>query len=95
MMSKGEIAVAVLIFAALLALDLLATRAILKDDLSERRQRVAQFVLVWLVPLIGALLVLAVHRRAEKPLGKYPEPRDGDPESPGISATLVVDALKD
>ncbi len=49
--------------------------------------------MVWLLPLLGALLVLAVDRAPEKPLGRYREPRDGDPENPGTAATLVSDAL--
>ena len=72
-MNKGDLAVVALIMATILVLDLMATRAILRDDLSERGQRVAQLALVWLFPLLGALLVLALYRGPGKPSGRYPE----------------------
>ncbi len=71
MANKGDIAVVAGILGTILVLDLLATRAILRDDLSERGQRVAQLALVWLFPLIGALLVLALYRGPGKPSGTY------------------------
>jgi hypothetical protein len=49
----------------------MATRAVLKDDFSERGQRIAQLLMVWLLPLLGALVALAVHRAPEKPSGQY------------------------
>ena len=72
-MSKGDMAVVALILATIVGLDLMATRAILRDDLSERSQRLAQIALVWLFPLLGALLVLALYREPKKPSGCYPE----------------------
>ena len=50
-----------------------ATFLILYDELSEPQQRKLQLMLVWLLPLLGAIVVLAVHRPKEKPSGKYPE----------------------
>jgi len=85
-MSKGDMAVVALILATIVGLDVMATRAILRDDLSERRQRLAQIALVWLFPLLGALLVLALYREPKKAFGTYAINRsaefsigDGDP----------------
>jgi hypothetical protein len=59
--------------AAVLALSWLtanavATRALLSDEYT-REQRLAQLLLVWLVPFIGAFVVIAFARRGhfEKP----------------------------
>lgn len=77
-MNKGDIAVVVLIVATILVLDLVATRAVLRDDLSEKGQRLAQIALVWLFPLLGALLVLALYRGAATHSGRYPDSGDVD-----------------
>lgn len=71
-MNKGEIAIALLILATILVLNLMATWAILRDQLCERVQRVAQIGLVWLFPLLGALLVLTLYREPKKSAGVYP-----------------------
>lgn len=66
-------------FAALLIplwLNVAATLAIKRDSLSEHSQKIAQLLLVWLLPLIGAIVVLAVHRPKQKPSGRYPEEGD-------------------
>jgi hypothetical protein len=57
-----------------LLLNVLATRAVVRDGLSERSQKIFQLGLVWLLPLAGALLVLAVHRSPEAASRKYREP---------------------
>lgn len=59
-------------------LNIKATKAVLRDDLSDRNQRLMQLALVWLLPVIGAVIVLAVNRPAEKASRKYrdaPEPK--------------------
>jgi hypothetical protein len=71
MANKGDLLVIALIFGTILLLNLMATRAVLGDDLSGRGQRIAQLAMVWLFPLLGALLVLAVHRKPQKPSGQY------------------------
>jgi len=74
-----ELAFALFAVAVPLCLNVLATRAVLRDAFAERLQKVAQVLLVWLVPLIGAIVVLAVHRRPEVPSRKYREsPDPGD-----------------
>jgi hypothetical protein len=71
-----ELALALVAIAIPLWLNIKATRLVARDVLSERRQKVAQLLLVWLVPLVGAVVVLAVHRRAEPPSRQYRESRD-------------------
>jgi hypothetical protein len=72
-----------LVLAALaipLALNLWATRVVFRDTLNTQKQRRNQLLLVWLLPLVGAILVLGVHRSSEKPSRKYREseaPVDG------------------
>lgn len=64
---------------AVIWMDVKATFLILRDDLSEPPQRLMQLALVWLLPVIGAIIVFAVHRPAEKHPGKYRElPEPGD-----------------
>jgi len=62
-----------------LALNVWATRLVVRDDLSERGQKVFQLLLVWLLPVIGAVIVLGVHRKHEKsPLGYREPPNPGE-----------------
>lgn len=58
------------------ALNIWATRRILGADLDSKAQRRSQLALVWLLPLVGALLVLGVHRRNELPSRQYRRERD-------------------
>ncbi len=53
-------------------LNVKATLAVRRDPLSDTSQKTAQLLLVWLLPLIGAVVVLAVHRPKEKHSGRYP-----------------------
>jgi len=65
---------------ALGLLDAWVTWRVLGDGLSSPGQRAAQIALVWLLPLLGALLVLNLQRRnAESGSGRYREiPDAGD-----------------
>jgi hypothetical protein len=60
-----------LIIGAYVGVSLWTTSVVIRDPYSERGQQVAQLVLVWFVPAVGALVVLAMHRKAEKPSGHY------------------------
>ncbi|MCM5680886.1 hypothetical protein M8A51_15275 [Schlegelella sp. S2-27] len=71
-----EVALALAIVVIPLGLSVQATRLVVGDVLCERRQKLAQLLLVWLVPLIGAAIVLAVHRSAQAPSRRYREPVD-------------------
>lgn len=84
-----------IILVILVALNLAATRAILKDDFSERRQRIYQLIIVWALPIVGALVVLAVHRAPEKPSRTYrDEPDAGDDfGASGRHGKAIRDAL--
>jgi hypothetical protein len=68
-----------LVLAAVIGLLLLNVRAtwlIVQDVLCDRRQKLVQLLLVWFAPIIGAITVLAVHRRAEPPSRQYREAAD-------------------
>ncbi|RYF16225.1 MAG: hypothetical protein EOO30_11750 [Comamonadaceae bacterium] len=68
-----------LIAGAFLVLHVKATIAVLRDDASDKGQKFGQLAFVWLVPLLGAVVVLAVHRAAEPPSRRYREaPDPGD-----------------
>jgi hypothetical protein len=56
------------------------TARVLGDGLSSLGQRVAQIALVWLLPAVGAMIVLNLQRRhGEKGSGRYREiPEAGD-----------------
>lgn len=58
---------------AVLGLNAVATVLVLRDTLSDPSQRGMQIGLIWLLPIAGALIVLAVHRPVEKHAGKYRE----------------------
>jgi hypothetical protein len=74
-----DLFIVLLVLALLLALDVWATRLVVRDELSERGQKVFQLLLVWLLPVIGAVIVLGVHRKEEKaPLGYREPPDPGD-----------------
>ena len=71
------------LFAVLIAICILhawVTWRVVHDDLSSPTQRVAQIVLVLMLPAVGALMVLNLQRRkGEKGLGRYHEiPDPGD-----------------
>lgn len=56
-----------------LTMNVWATILVVRDSLSEPSQRIVQGLMVWVLPLIGAIIVLAVHRSNEKPAEKYRE----------------------
>lgn len=60
-------------------MDVKATTLVTRDALSEPKQKVLQLMLVWLLPILGAIVVFGVHRPTEKHPGKYREaPNPGD-----------------
>jgi hypothetical protein len=62
---------------AALGLDVLATYALVRAEDLDQSQRYAQLALVWLIPIVGALVVLTVRREALR----APERRADVPES--------------
>lgn len=92
-----EIALATVAIAVLLVANAFATRAVWRDKFAERHQRALQLLAVWLVPVFGAILVLALHRKAEEPSRKYresPDPGD-DFAASGKSARSIQSAVDD
>ena len=63
--------------ATVLWLNIKATKAVWRDELSDQNQRRMQLALAWLLPVIGAVIVLAVNRPVKKASRKNrdaPEP---------------------
>jgi hypothetical protein len=71
-----DIALALAVIAIPLWLNVKATFLIARDAVSERRQKVAQLLLVWFIPAAGAVVVLAVHRPVEPASRLYRKPAD-------------------
>jgi hypothetical protein len=65
-----------LISFVVVGLNVEATLAIARDAFSEPRQKVLQLALVWQLPLLGAIVTLAIHRPIEEPSRRYREPPD-------------------
>jgi hypothetical protein len=53
--------------AALLVLNIYASRRSIRDQLVSPTQRIAQLCFVWLVPILGAIVTLAVLRNTLEP----------------------------
>lgn len=85
-MSVGTIAVCILVCVAILA-NVLASHRAMINPFSEFKQKYLQVALIWLVPGIGAALVLTVLiDKKPKWNGKYPGEADlGDDPNVGIS----------
>lgn len=67
--------VAVILGTLALAANVVATWLLLRAEELETSQKLAQLALVWLVPIIGAVVVIAVRResmRAYKPESSFP-----------------------
>jgi hypothetical protein len=62
-----------LVLAAPLALNAWDTRAVVRSEGSERSEKIAPLLFVWLLPAIGAVIALGVHRGHEAPSRKYGE----------------------
>lgn len=86
-----------LVIAFIVILNVAATLAVRRDEFSEPSQKMLQILLVWIIPILGALLVLGVHRKDEKPSGSYRPDHDRvgndfGTQRPGIkSITEVLD----
>ena len=81
--------------AIVLWLSIKATVVIARDGLMEGRQKALQLALVWLLPLIGAILVLAVNRPLEAPSRKYRKRQDAgeDFTASGRSVKAITEAV--
>lgn len=81
MIVAPEYLLVLMLMVVILGMNVRATWLVMCDDVSEALQRFMQLSLVWLLPVLGALIVFAVHRSPEKPSGKYREPYELDEES--------------
>ena len=61
-----------------LGMNIRATVLVVRDPISESQQRLMQLLLVWLLPILGAIVVFAVHRPLERSSGKYKEAPEFD-----------------
>jgi len=89
-----ELTLILVVFAILLWLNIKATVVIARDRLIEGRQKAIQLALVWLLPLLGAIIVLAVNRPPEAPSRKYRERQDAgeDFTASGRSVRTITEA---
>lgn len=84
----------------LLGLDVFATRLVLRDEYSQKAQKLAQLLFVWLVPVIGAIAIWGMFRSEEASTGKYRDDQEPDddldpPESPLQSLSDAPDSGAD
>lgn len=91
-----------IVFVALLAgglmvANLIASLAVVRDEYSEKHQRRFQLLAIWLLPALGAILVLAIHRKSEEPSRQYRQPLDpgDDYAESGRAAKSIRSALDD
>jgi hypothetical protein len=89
-----DIALLIAVVAIPLWLNVKATLSITRDTFSEQPQKIVQILFVWLVPLVGAIVVLGVHRREETSLGAYPVEKDMDDDF-GHSGQTIKETMDD
>ncbi len=73
---------AVCLGAIALVLSVYTTWLIEADPLSERSQKMMQLAIAWLIPIVGAILIMAVYRLAEPP-PRPPPSGAGDDQARG------------
>ena len=83
-----EAAIAIAVVAALIVANALATWIVVREPYSEPHQKLFQCVAVWLVPVLGAIFIFALHRKPEKASGRYRE--SPDPQWDNITSTKGV-----
>jgi hypothetical protein len=72
-MDAGYVLVAGLI-AGLIGMNIAATLKVHASSFYEKKQKSIQYVLIWLVPVLGAILCYGLARQNDGPhSGKYPE----------------------
>jgi hypothetical protein len=99
-MSASFISAAICI--GVIGLNLLATAAVLREERLSDARRMVQLVAIWVLPVIGAIVVLFLHpgNRVTGPLGKSVAPMAAPPEArpgsmpPGPEAGNSGDSLR-
>ncbi|WP_348944075.1 hypothetical protein ABHF33_11380 [Chitinibacter sp. FCG-7] len=74
-------------------LNVKATLLVFRDAFSEKTQKITQLIFVWFLPLVGAIVVLAIHRQEEKSSGTYPSEKDPG-EDFGLSGSSIKNITK-
>ncbi len=62
----------------LLLADCVAFHLITKDELSDNKQKILQAILVFFIPVLGALIVILVNKAKPSSTGKFPEKTEFD-----------------
>lgn len=76
-MPTAVIAFVIAVVAALVALNSIATSRVLRCPFSSTGQKATQLALVWLLPVIGAVLAISMTRNDTEPgSGRYAEQRE-------------------
>lgn len=88
--------IAMFLFAAIATANALVTFRILKSDYFEPSQKYTQCALIWLLPVVGAVLCYVFSREpSASRSGSYPEETgryDGGNSGPGNAGTAFSDA---
>ena len=74
----------IFLFTILLIINFVVTYKLLKDEYYDKRQKTIQIFIIWLIPLVGALIVFLFLNREEK--GK------DNPSSGGINPSFYDSA---
>ena len=80
-----EIAIAIALIAALGIANIWATWVVVRDPYSEKRQKVFQLAALWLLPVLGAIFVFALHRKPEPATRAYRQSLDSPWDDPPTS----------
>lgn len=62
----------------ILLADCMAFHLITKDELSDNKQKILQAILVFFIPVLGALIVILVNKAKPSSTGKFPEKTELD-----------------
>jgi hypothetical protein len=66
------VAVALLAFSLVVALNLVATVRLMRSEVYSAKQKAVQVVLIWFIPLVGAMVVLGVLNPPREPQRNRP-----------------------
>ena len=72
------------VLSLILLADCMAFHLITKDELSDNKQQILQAILVFFVPLLGALIVILVNKAKPSSAGKFPEEKVLDAGNEGF-----------
>lgn len=74
------------IAAGVVVANVVTSLRIARDDLGTVGEKIAQFLFVWLVPVVGAIFVFLLTRRnSEKGSGNYGSAKEQQDETPAVA----------